>query len=88
MPQTEARATKTASTFRMECGVGIDIRATSERAWSLLTNASDFPRWNSTVTSLDGEIALGQRLALRVPISERTFKPRVSDLERETERGA
>ncbi|HEY4103080.1 MAG TPA: SRPBCC domain-containing protein, partial [Polyangiaceae bacterium] len=40
-----------------------------------------FPRWNSTVTSLEGEIALGNKLKLRVPISERTFTPQVTEFE-------
>jgi hypothetical protein len=48
----------------------------------LLTDAAAFPRWNSTVTSLEGEIAEGQTLKLRVPTAgERVFKPRVSKVE-------
>jgi hypothetical protein len=81
MSEADGRHRKTASTFRMECAVAVNIAATAERIWGLLTNAADFPRWNSTVTSLDGEIALGQRLTLRVPISDRTFKPRVTELD-------
>ncbi len=70
------RAHKVASAFRMECAVAITIQAPPGRVWSLLTNAADFPRWNSTVDSIEGDIAPGQRLALRVPIApKRTFKP-------------
>src|SRR5438128_682163 len=75
------KATKSASTFRMECGIAINIRAPASKIWGLLTNAKDFPRWNTTVTSIDGEIALGNKLKLRVPISERTFTPKVSELD-------
>lgn len=74
-------ATKTSSTFRMECSVAIDIQAQATKIWALLTNAGDFPRWNTTVTSIEGEIALNQKLKLRVPISERTFTPKVTELE-------
>lgn len=74
-------ATTEASTFRLEHAVEIDVQAAPARIWALLTNASDFPRWNSTVTSIDGEIAPGQKLALRVPISERTFKLKVTAFE-------
>jgi len=78
---TPARATKTSTTFRMECAVAIPIRAPANRIWGLLTNAKDFPRWNSTVTSIEGEIRLGHKLKLRVPISPRTFTPKVTELE-------
>ena len=74
------KATKSSSAFRMECGVSLDIRAPALKIWALLSNAQDFPRWNSTVTRLGGEIALGNRLRLEVPISKRVFTPRVSEL--------
>jgi hypothetical protein len=83
MPEPNGRAEKSQSTFRMECGVAINIRATPKRVWALLTDAADFPRWNSTVTSLEGPIVLGQKLKLKVPISERTFKPKVIELDAE-----
>jgi hypothetical protein len=79
----EPAATKTATTFRMECAVSVNVKAPPAKIWTLLTNAADFPRWNSTVTSIGGNIALGERLELRVPISERTFKPKVTELEAE-----
>ncbi len=75
------KASQSASAFRMECGVSLDILAPAHKIWALLTNAKDFPRWNSTVTRLEGEVALGNALKLQVPISKRTFTPRVSKLE-------
>ena len=77
---TESISHKTASTFRMECRVAIPIAASPQRIWALLTNAADFPRWNSTVTSIKGKIALGERVEIKVPISERTFTPKVTEL--------
>lgn len=77
-------ATETRSTFKRSVSVTADIGAAPEVVWRLLTNASGMPAWNSTVTSIDGEIATGQRLAIRVPISERTFKPKVVALEAPT----
>lgn len=74
------KAQKKASTFRMECRVAINIHAKPETIWGLLTNAADFPRWNSTVTSIKGSIEEGQKLELRVPISDRTFTPKVTEL--------
>ena len=83
MPRTTPEVTEQSTTFRMECGVKIDVRATPARVWALLTDAGDFPRWNSTVTSIEGEIAPGNKLALRVPISDRTFKVKVTAFEPE-----
>jgi hypothetical protein len=35
----------------------ITIRAQLETVWALLTDASGYPRWNSTVVKIDGQIA-------------------------------
>lgn len=84
MSEPNGRAAKSASAFRMQVGVAIHINASPKRVWSLLTNAADFPRWNSTVSSIDGTIALGEKLALRVPVApKRTFKLKVIALEPE-----
>jgi hypothetical protein len=75
-------AAKTETTFRMECAVSVQINARHERIWDLLTNADDMPRWNSTVTSVRGPIALGTKLELRVPLApERVFRPKVTALD-------
>jgi hypothetical protein len=80
-PDTTGRASKSATTFRMECSVAIRIEAKPGAIWALLTDAADFPRWNSTVTSLEGKIAAGERPAVRVKIDpKRVFKPRVTEL--------
>jgi hypothetical protein len=64
--------------LRQTVRVETEIAATPERIWALLTDAAGAPRWNSTVSAIDGEIALGQKLAIRVPISPRTFTPTVT----------
>ena len=65
----------------MQCSIRCEIQAPPARIWKLLTDAPRFPSWNSTVTSLDGEIALGHKLALRVPLDpKRTFRPKVTAL--------
>jgi uncharacterized protein YndB with AHSA1/START domain len=80
MPPPSAATTSTA-TFRQSCAVHRTIAAPVARVWALLTDARRFPSWNSTVTSLAGEIALGQRLAITVPaVPNRTFRPRVTKL--------
>jgi hypothetical protein len=68
------RANKTKSAFRMEYSIGINIKAKTDRVWAIMTNAEDFPRWNSTIRSIGGKIALGQTIKLVAVISPtRTF---------------
>jgi len=66
------------SIFSMTCRVELNIRASAASIWSLLTDAKDFPRWNSTVTRVEGEIREGERLRLHVLGTDRTFTPKVS----------
>jgi hypothetical protein len=59
----------------MEVAVGIAVQAPLATIWSLLTNAQDFPRWNSTVQSIEGTIAKGEAIRLIATIApQRTFK--------------
>jgi hypothetical protein len=82
MKTDKAKATKTGSAFRMTCAIRTTIHASPDRIWTLLTDAAGFPRWNSTVTSIEGEIAEGQTLKLKVPTArDRVFKPKVSNVE-------
>ncbi|MFO0748400.1 MAG: SRPBCC domain-containing protein [Myxococcota bacterium] len=77
-------ATKTESTFRMQYAVAVPIRATPAAIWQRLTNARELPSWNSTITSIEGDIAAGQRLTIQVPLAPgRKFRPRVVELEAE-----
>jgi hypothetical protein len=69
------RATKSKATFRMEYAVGINIAARPEPIWALLTNAADFPRWNSTVQRIEGQIGAGEKIVLYATIApKRAFK--------------
>jgi hypothetical protein len=82
MTTSKAVARKTNGTFRTECAIECSIRASTDRIWALLTDASGFPRWNSTVKSIEGAIALGETLKLEVPTAPgRVFKPKVTAFE-------
>jgi hypothetical protein len=74
----EPKITQTRSAFALVCGVEINIRATAQKVWSILTDTEGFPRWNSTVTKIEGQIREGERLVLHVPGTDRTFTPMVS----------
>jgi hypothetical protein len=73
------RVTQVRKVFSLLCRVEVNIRAHAHRVWGLLTDAGGFPRWNSTVTRIEGTIENGGRLRLHVPGTERTFTPRISD---------
>jgi hypothetical protein len=62
----------------MTCAVEVNIRALPDIVWRLLTDAAGFPRWNSTVTGIEGQIREGERLKLHVPGTSLTFTPKVS----------
>lgn len=64
--------------FSLTCGVAVNVRAGAEVVWNILTDAENFPRWNSTVTAVEGQIREGERLRLRVPGTSRVFAPKVS----------
>lgn len=78
---SDARFTRTQSALAMACSVSIHIRAIPDVVWGLLTDATGFPRWNSTVSGIEGRIEEGERLRLHVPGTNRTFTPRVSGVE-------
>lgn len=77
-----AATVKTESTFRMEYTVTATIAAEPAAIWRRLTDARGFPSWNTTVTSIEGDITLGSRLTLKVPIApDRAFRPKVVEFE-------
>lgn len=82
MNANEPRATRDRSTFRQSCAIRCDVRASRDAIWALLTNVASYPKWNSTVMSLEGEIRPGERLKLRVTLDpKRTFSPKVTKLD-------
>ena len=74
------KATSSQSTFSRVCSVTTNIHAKPEVIWGLLTNAANMPKWNSTVISVEGRIALGEKIALKsISDSKRTFNLKISE---------
>ncbi len=74
------KATTIRKIFSRETSVSTTINADPAIVWALLTHASDFPRWNSTVTSMKGEIREGGSVELKSILDEkRTFKLKVKE---------
>ncbi|OLF14156.1 hypothetical protein BLA60_03110 [Actinophytocola xinjiangensis] len=66
--------------------VTTEINAPVEVVWAQLTDTATFPEWNPFMPSLDGELAVGERLAVRItpPGSKgMTFRPTVTVVERD-----
>jgi len=79
-----AKANTIRKTFSRETSVSVDIQADSKTIWSLLTNAESYPKWNSTVISIDGKIALGEKIQLKSYLDpKRVFKLSVKEVEPE-----
>jgi uncharacterized protein YndB with AHSA1/START domain len=62
--QPTAAVTKR-TTFHRETSVSTVIHASDATVWAILTSADDYPRWNTTITSIRGRIALHERIVLR-----------------------
>jgi uncharacterized protein YndB with AHSA1/START domain len=76
----EGKAKTTKTTFSRETSVSTTIFADPAIIWALLTSASDFPRWNSTVTSIKGQIRQGETIELKSTLDEkRTFKLKIKE---------
>ncbi len=75
------KAATTTKTFSRETAVSIDIKADAAVVWQLLTSAVDYPRWNSTVISIEGRIAEGEKIRLKSTLApNRTFKLKIRDV--------
>jgi hypothetical protein len=62
----------------------IEIEASAERVWGLLTDFASYPQWNPFIRSISGQPAAGERLEVRIePPGGRgmTFKPEVLNAE-------
>jgi uncharacterized protein YndB with AHSA1/START domain len=78
------KATTVRTTFSRSTSVSTIINADPTIIWKLLTTAPDYPRWNSTVVSIEGKIALGEKINLKSTLDpKRTFKLKVKEFEQD-----
>jgi hypothetical protein len=58
----------------------VDVDATPERVWQVLTDFAAYPQWNPFIVRAEGDARRGERLTLRMqPVGGRaiTFRPTV-----------
>ena len=58
-----------------EIKTSIQIKATPNQVWEVLTNFQAYPEWNPFVKSVEGTVAAGNRI--KVTITDMVFKPKV-----------
>lgn len=60
----------------------INIHASPERLWGILTDASRYEEWDPGIVSMKGTIAPGEQLEIRAKAApDRVFKPTVTEFE-------
>ena len=80
----DGKAETVKQTFNRQTTVSTLIKADPAIVWALLTNAEDYNRWNSTIVSLEGKIALKEKIRLVSTLDpERTFKLKVKEWQAE-----
>jgi len=74
----DGKATTKRTAFRLAIAVRKSIDAPSATVWNLLTDLRAQSRWNSTVTSIEGNVALGGHVSFMVPEAPgQTFREKV-----------
>lgn len=82
---SNGKAVTNKKTFSRETAVSIDIQSDKSIIWALLTNATDFPRWNSTILSIAGSIGKGEKIKLKAKLDpKREFKLTVKEFDLES----
>lgn len=66
----------------LQYGVGVEIDASPDVVWEVLTDAAGYPTWNPTVTGIEGEIVAGGDIVLSSTLDpDRSFPLHVSTFE-------
>ncbi|PRY48964.1 hypothetical protein LY71_10746 [Geodermatophilus tzadiensis] len=66
-----------------ELSAEVDVRATPERVWQVLTDLAAYPAWNPFIVAAEGVVGPGRRLTLRMqPVGGRamTLRPRLVEV--------
>lgn len=78
---TDGKAVLSKRAFGMTYSVATNIKAPATTIWQVLTDAAEYPAWNSTVVRVEGNIVLGEKIKVFAKISpDRAFPVEVSEL--------
>ena len=71
--------------FSRTTSVALDIKSAPSIVWTLLTTAAGYTIWNTTIVSLEGDIALGNTIQLKSTLDpKRTFKLKIKEYVEQT----
>ena len=62
----------------------IDIKASAEKVWEVLTDFNNFPQWNPFIRQINGDPKVGTKLKIHLHTSSgksRTYRPTVTKVE-------
>lgn len=74
--------------MKKELCTEIEINASPEKVWKILTDFVEFPNWNPFIRSIEGNLAVGEKLKAFIQPSGAkgmTFKPTILAVEKEKE---
>lgn len=62
----------------------INIQATPEKVWNILTNTKAYSSWNPFIESLEGDLAIGKRIKVQIRVPEKSamvFTPKILEFQ-------
>ncbi|MEW7279754.1 SRPBCC domain-containing protein [Aquimarina sp. 2201CG1-2-11] len=75
------KATTEKTTFSRTTIITQIIDADPLVIWNVLTNSADYPKWNSTIVSIEGKIQQGEKIKLKSILDpKRTFKLKIKEM--------
>ena len=78
---TNIKATTTKKTFSRETSVSVEIKSSADKIWKVLTDIVNYPKWNSTIVSISGEVELNKIITLVSTLDpSRTFKLKIKEV--------
>ena len=81
-PAQNGKAITEKTKFSRTTSIGQTINADLGVIWALLTDSKNYPYWNSTIVSIDGTIAQGEKIKLKSTLdTSRVFKLKVKAFE-------
>lgn len=80
LPAQDGKAVTEKNTFNRTTSVSTTINSAPAKIWSLLTTAANYPKWNSTVVFIKGNIAEEEKIELKSTLdTTRTFKLKIKE---------
>jgi len=79
---SNCKAVTVKRTFSRQTSISVHIHADKSIIWGLLTNASEYTRWNSTIISIQGTIVKGGKIHLKSALDpKRIFRLSIKEFD-------